>query len=109
MPILSGWYWTRSRWIWRFDFLRKAAGMAYNRFMNTITLDQARAAKPRVHELLRDVPQLAGVGITRVGEGYAVKVNLSAASEDGIDLPTEVDGVPIRIEIVGQVRKRDSL
>lgn len=83
--------------------------MAYNRFMNTITLDQARAAKPRVHELLRDVPQLAGVGITRVGEGYAVKVNLSAASEDGIDLPTEVDGVPIRIEIVGQVRKRDSL
>ncbi len=83
--------------------------ITYNGPMNTITLDQARAAKPRVHELLRDVPQLAGVGITRVGEGYAVKVNLSAASEDGIDLPTEVDGVPIRIEIVGQVRKRDSL
>lgn len=75
--------------------------------MNTTTLDQARAAKPRVHELLRDVLPLAGVGITRVGEGYAVKVNLSAAPGDGIDLPTEVDGVPILFEVVGQVRKRD--
>ncbi len=75
--------------------------------MNTTTLEQARAAKPRVHELLRDVLPLAGVGITRVGEGYAVKVNLSETSRDGIDLPTEVDCVPIRFEVVGPVRKRD--
>ena len=74
--------------------------------MNTNTLDQAYAAKSRVHELLRDVLPLAGVGITRVREGYAVKANLSAESGDGTDLPTEVDGVPIRFEVVGRVRKR---
>jgi len=71
--------------------------------MNSTTLQQARAAKPRIHDLLRDIPQLAGVGITRVDEGYAVKVNLSAPSDAAAPLPNEFEGVPIRIEIVGAI------
>ncbi|MBI2425189.1 MAG: hypothetical protein HYV27_20350 [Candidatus Hydrogenedentes bacterium] len=74
--------------------------------MNTTSLEQARAAKPRVRDLLRGVPQLTGVGITRVGEGYAVKVNLSGPSDAGAALPSEIDGVPIRVEIIGTVTKR---
>ncbi|MBX3180729.1 MAG: hypothetical protein KF886_25560 [Candidatus Hydrogenedentes bacterium] len=74
--------------------------------MNSTTLSQARAAKPRVHELLRAMPQLAGVGITRVGKGYAVKVNLTEPPGDDLGVPTELDGVPIRVEVVGYVTKR---
>lgn len=74
--------------------------------MNTTSLDEARAAKPRVREFLHGVPQLAGVGITRIGEGYAVKVNLSEPYKTQTDLPSEIDGVPIRIEVVGRVTKR---
>ncbi len=80
--------------------------MEYNEGMNTTSLDQARAAKPRVRDLLRGVPQLTGVGITRVGDGYAVKVNLSAPPNAELDLPGEIDGVPIRVEVVGRVTKR---
>lgn len=74
--------------------------------MNSTTLSQARAAKPRVHELLRGTPQLAGVGITRLGEGYAVKVNFSEPPGNDFAVPTELDGVPIRVEVVGYVTKR---
>jgi hypothetical protein len=52
------------------------------------------------------VATVTGVGITRVGEGYGVKVNLGAAPEEGTELPEAVDGVPVRVEVVGEVRKR---
>ncbi|MBI2431561.1 MAG: hypothetical protein HYV26_01675 [Candidatus Hydrogenedentes bacterium] len=74
--------------------------------MNTCSIDKARAAKPRVQDLLRGVPQLAGVGITRVEKGYGVKVNLSAEPAAGVQVPTEVDGVPVRVEVVGRISKR---
>ena len=74
--------------------------------MNTASLDSARAAKARVADMLRDVPELAGVGITRIDEGYAVKVNFSSDPSGGVELPTEVDGVPVRIEVVGRIKKR---
>ena len=74
--------------------------------MNKSSLDQARTAKPRVRALVHALPEFTGVGITRVGEGYAVKVNLSAPPGAEIDLPVEIDGVPIRVEVVGRIRKR---
>jgi hypothetical protein len=72
--------------------------------MNTTSLEMARAAKPRVQAMLRGVPQLAGVGITRVDDGYAIKVNFSGPCDAA--LPAEVDGVPIRTEVVGAIVKR---
>ena len=74
--------------------------------MNTTTLERARAAKPRVQDLLRGVAQTAGVGITRMDGGYAVKVNLSRPADAGVSLPDQVDGVPICFEVVGAVTKR---
>ena len=67
------------------------------------TLKQARAAKKVATKALADLP-VVGIGITRVGEGYGLKVNLDAAATG--EVPATVDGVPIQVEVVGKVRKQ---
>ena len=69
------------------------------------TLESARAAKPAVQKVFAALGEVVGVGITRVGDGYGVKVNLRAAPAAGVELPAEVDGVPVRVEVVGAIRK----
>ena len=66
------------------------------------TLDEARAAKEKVRAPLADRPEVTGIGITRHGAGYAVKVDLAKACDA---VPPEVGGVPVRAEIVGRIRK----
>ncbi|HEX3150719.1 MAG TPA: hypothetical protein VHR66_21755 [Gemmataceae bacterium] len=67
------------------------------------TLEQARAAKERAVTELADLP-VVGIGITRVGDGYALKVNLDSAPSGAV--PSAVNGVPIKVEVVGKIRKR---
>jgi hypothetical protein len=67
-------------------------------------LEEAREAKRKAADLFRDLPELAGLGITKVGKRFAVKLNLRAPLADGIELPEEIDGVPIQIEIVGKIK-----
>jgi len=71
---------------------------------NTATLEQARMAKAKAVALLRALP-LTGVGITRIGAGYGLKVNLSESVASG-SVPDHVDGVPITTEVVGKIHKR---
>jgi hypothetical protein len=73
--------------------------------MNACTLDQARAAKPRALNEFRRKTSVVGVGITRVGNGYGVKVNLAAAPAANVNLPDKIDGVPVCVEVVGKIRK----
>jgi hypothetical protein len=68
------------------------------------SLDEARAAKQKVARLLKRHPSVNGVGIARVGKGYGVKVNLTENS--GPAIPKEIDGVPVRREVVGRITKR---
>jgi hypothetical protein len=68
------------------------------------TLDQARVAKAKLLALVERVAGVQGVGITRVSEGYALKLNLAARVEPR--LPAEVDGVPVIVEVVGRIAKR---
>lgn len=74
-----------------------------------MSLDQARVAKLKVRDLVSASVSLqralAGIGIARVGDDYAVKVNFSEPIENK-DLPTSLDGVPIEFETVGAIRKR---
>ena len=73
--------------------------------MPSPTLDQARAAKNKALALLQDAAAVVGVGIARQDGGYCVKVNLSrAASADAV--PATIDGVPVRVAVVGAIRKR---
>ena len=74
--------------------------------MSQSALDKVQAAKRSAFERFTKLGAVAGVGITRVNGQYAVKVNLSEPLHPGIELPTEIDGVPIRVEIVGTIRRR---
>ena len=70
------------------------------------TIEAVRGAKARAHETFAKLGKVVGVGITRIGEGYGVKLNLEAPPAPDANLPENVDGVPIRIEVVGTTRKR---
>jgi len=69
-------------------------------------IEKARIAKAKALLLFGDLVQVNGVGITRVAGGYGVKVNLSERPPSGVQLPEEVDGVPVVVEIVGRIMKR---
>ena len=71
-----------------------------------VTIEQARAAKDAAKAELADVPGVVGIGLTKIGEDYALKVNLSAAPPAGVKLPERIAGVRLSIEVVGQIRKR---
>jgi hypothetical protein len=73
--------------------------------MSQATLAEARAAKPRALEVFSRLAPVVGVGVTRVGDGYGVKVNLRASPPPGVDLPAAVDGVPVQVEVVGSIHK----
>jgi hypothetical protein len=67
------------------------------------SIDAARAAKDRLGERLAGEALVNGVGLARSGEGWAVKVNLLRAAPD-LDLPAEVDGVEVRVAVVGEIK-----
>ena len=72
----------------------------------TATIDEARAAKARALEIFRRLGAVASVGITRVEDGYGLKVNLRAPLRPGVSPPTTVEGAPVRVELIGTVRPR---
>jgi hypothetical protein len=74
--------------------------------MSRVTLEQARAAKAAALRHFENLGTIVGVGITRVDDDYAIKVNLSEPLAEGTELPADIDGVPVRVEVVGTIRKR---
>jgi hypothetical protein len=76
------------------------------RAMPHVTLEEAQAAKKTARRLFETVGSVIGVGITRLGGEYAVKVNLSGPIAPGTEVPTEIDGVPVRVEVTGSIRAR---
>lgn len=75
---------------------------------NVADIGTARAAKVKAFSVFSHLAKVNGVGITRVGEGYGLKVNLAEHPPEGIELPKEVDGVPILVEFVGRITRRES-
>jgi hypothetical protein len=72
-------------------------------------LDQVRAAKSEALTAFGRLAKVAGIGITRTGKGYGLKVNLQTAPDISVVLPKEIRGVPIRIEVVGPIKKRPAV
>jgi len=63
----------------------------------------SNALRPGIVGYLKTLSrEVAGVGITRHADGFAVKVDLSAPC----DIPSSVSGVPVHTEMVGHVRKQ---
>ena len=71
-----------------------------------ISLAQARAAKESAKALLAALPGVVGVGITKIGEDYALKVNLREPLPPGVSAPKWIGDVPVRVEMVGRITKR---
>jgi hypothetical protein len=69
------------------------------------TLLQARSAKRKAARRLAGVPQVNGIGVVRMKTGYGLKVNLAEEVGAGV-IPEAVDGVPLRAEVVGRIRRR---
>ncbi|MFY9824337.1 MAG: hypothetical protein WAM82_23375 [Thermoanaerobaculia bacterium] len=73
--------------------------------MNTYTLEDARIVKPKALRVFGKQASVVGVGITEIDGGYGLKVNLREAPSPGVALPDTVDGIPVRVEIVGSLHK----
>lgn len=71
-----------------------------------VSLERARAAKESAKALLSSLPGLVGVGITKVGADYALKVNLCEALPPGVSVPERISDVPVCVEVVGKITKR---
>lgn len=71
-----------------------------------ISLEQARAAKESAKALLAALPGVVGVGITKVGADYALKVNLREPLPAGVSVPERIGDVLVRVEVVGRITKR---
>lgn len=74
--------------------------------MPRIPLNKAQAAKRSALRRFQKLGKVTGIGITRVRGEYALKVNLSEPVEPGTKFPTDIDGVPVRVEITGTIRAR---
>jgi hypothetical protein len=75
--------------------------------MAAVDLEHARRAQERLLQAVGDHPDVNGVGISRDDDagGYFLRVNVRrGAARD--DVPVEVDGVTVRVQTVGRVRKR---
>lgn len=70
------------------------------------TLDAVRAAKAEARTVFAQMARVVGVGVTRVGDGYGLKVNLDRSPSAGVSLPVTVRGVPVRVAVVGGVTKQ---
>ena len=71
-----------------------------------ISLEQARAAKDSAKTLLAALPGVVGVGITKRGEDFVLKVNLRAPLPAGMSAPERICDVPVCVEVVGRITKR---
>lgn len=68
------------------------------------TLQEARAAKAKAESMLSRNRKVNGIGLSRRGTGWCIKVNLSGPTR--ASLPNEIDGVPVYVEQVGRISKR---
>ena len=76
--------------------------------MPHVTLEQARAAKAAALRRFEHLPALVGVGVTRIDGEYAIKINLREPPTSPADVPADIDGVPLVVEVVGPIGKRAS-
>jgi len=72
----------------------------------SISLEQARRTKPKAKAAALTCAGVVGVGLTKIGDSYAVKVNVSEYSPAVRALPEVIDGVRIVYELTGPLTLR---
>ncbi len=73
-----------------------------------VSLKSAQAAKRRAAQVFVPlVGEEVAVGITRLDDDcFCLKINLTSEPDKDVELPDEVEGVPVQVEFVGKIRKR---
>lgn len=71
----------------------------------TTGITEARAAKDKLAREFASLSDIVGIGLTRNGTEWAVKINLAQPIAGDI-LPQEVDGVAVLTEVVGPIDSR---
>ena len=67
----------------------------------------AQAAKGVAAKVFHDLVGDVAVGIMKLNDDhFGLKVNLTDEPPANISLPDEIDGVPVKVEVVGRIRKR---
>ena len=69
------------------------------------TIEEVRAVKATAMEVFARLAPVVGIGVARIGDGYGLKVNLRSRPSRGVMLPRTLGGVPVRVEVVGRIRK----
>ena len=53
--------------------------------------------------------RIVGIGITRIDDSYAVKVNLAMQPPRELKLPASINGVPLCFEVTGTPRAHETV
>jgi hypothetical protein len=70
---------------------------------HVVDIDRARTAKQHLRRDLDGRSGVRGIGLARGDDGYRLQVSVaSPADADG--LPAAVDGVAVRVRVVGSVQ-----
>jgi hypothetical protein len=72
--------------------------------MQHVTLAMAMAAKGDALAWFEAFAEVVGVGVTRIAGDYGVKVNLRDPLPAEMEVPSHIEGVPIRVEVTGMPR-----
>ncbi len=71
----------------------------------SVSIEQARLIKPKARAAAEGCATVIGVGLTRIGDSYAVKVNMRDQPAGQAVLPDSIDGVAIVYEVVGRIER----
>jgi hypothetical protein len=69
-------------------------------------LDAAREAKEKAKTIFSRHGTINGIGLTRMGERYAVKVNFESEPRDQANMPRDIEGVPVVVQVIGTLHKQ---
>lgn len=72
----------------------------------SIPIEKARQARDKASLVFKQFGHVNGVGITRRGSDYAVKVNFETLTDPNAAVPDEIDGVPVVMHVLGTIRKQ---
>ncbi len=68
-----------------------------------VMLEAARAAKAKALRQFARVPEVNGIGLSRRGDAYVLKINCE--TQPSVEIPDSIDGVEVITEIVGMIHK----
>jgi hypothetical protein len=79
--------------------------------VNNAELQQAQAALAKHEAMLMNLPSVVGVGIGMTEEGNQAAIHLyvnarATGSTLPLDIPTRLDGIPVRVIKTDQIRAR---